>query len=795
MSASREFPALLTLILLTLGGTAQAADEQSSDHDVMHRQPIPSRTPKKAATTHAPAPVSKAEEIHVRTETLSGGVTNTTPGGGLMPVQTVPRMQSGVTRDYIAKQSPTTNTLNLLQMSPGAVVANSDPLGLADHTSITVRGLDQTEIGLVFEGMPAGDPIYGIADTSEWADTENIGRVDLAQGSSDIAAPVYNAGGGQITETLLDPSHKAGALLSLSGGTHATNKDFLRLDSGEIGHSGVRAFMSGSYTRNNNWRGPGTNRRYHVDSKVVKEWGADNRASAVFTWNTIDESPTRYLSLAQWKKYGKSYNYSGEYTPGSTTYYRLYQYKRSSMMISAPSHFTLAKGLTADIAPYYQWMSGSVPSGTTLTPGSLYLGNQSAGTVSFPSLYNGKAVAAAIAGSNSFNTGFSGHFTLKTGINTLKVGYWYSNLTKNSLYDYSPVSAAGDIINNNIRTQNGSILATKNFHMMQQVNGFFIEDGLSLLNHRLDLTAGFKAVLLARSGTNNIPGATYRWGTNSAVPLPRFEASYKIDKNNQIFIDAVTNFHAPMSDVPYYDAFSVSTGKISTAGKTDLKNEYSISEEIGYRHTGLINASIGFFNYNFTNRQISTSVYVDGALTTNLINAGGQTTRGAQVEISLRPWHHLSPYVSGQYLHATIDNNLAVGNDLLPTKGKSAVLTPKFSASAGISYDDGQFFGNVFFNYVDSQYSTFMNDESIPAYKTANMTLGYRIKTYHFIHRPTIQLNLVNLGDSNYLSSAYTVRTNAKTTKGIYGTSVAGTAPSYYLGGGFAAVTSITLGF
>jgi len=153
MSASREFPALLILLLLTLGGTAQAADEQSSDHDVMHRQPVPSRTPKKAATTHEAAPVSKAEEIHVRTETLSGGVTNTTPGGGLMPVQTVPRMQSGVTRDYIAKQSPTTNTLNLLQMSPGAVVANSDPLGLADHTSITVRGLDQTEIGLVFEGM------------------------------------------------------------------------------------------------------------------------------------------------------------------------------------------------------------------------------------------------------------------------------------------------------------------------------------------------------------------------------------------------------------------------------------------------------------------------------------------------------------------------------------------------------------------------------------------------------------------------------------------------------------------
>jgi len=733
--------------------------------------------------------------VNVVVHALPGDVTNTTPGGGLMPIQTIPRLQSGITRDFIAKQSPTTNTLSLLQMTPGAVVGSADPLGLADHTSISVRGMNTSEIGMIFEGMPAGDPLYGIADASEWADTENIGHVDLAQGSSDITAPTYFAVGGQITETLRNPSHRTGGELSLSGGTHATNKDFLRLDTGEIGHSGIYAFVSGSYTRNNNWRGPGTNRRYHVDAKAVKEWGLDNRIATVFSWNTVDESPTRYISLSQFQTTGRSYNYSGQYTPGSMSYYRLFQYQRTSMMISAPSHFRLSKALTADLTPYYQWMSGTVPSATTLNPGTIYYGNQSAGATGFQSLVNGRASVIANSGSNSYTAGFNGNLTLHTGNNMLRVGYWYGNLTKASLYDYYPVSRTGKILDGTIMTQSGDVLATKNFHFMQQTHAFYIEDTLALLSDKLHITAGFREALVQRSGTNALLGSTYRWGQNGAEPLPRLEVSYKINTHQQIFFNAMTSFHAPASDVPYYDAFNQTTGRISTRGRTDLKDEYAISEELGYRYTGLFTASVGVFNYNFTNRQISSSVYVDGALTTNFINAGGQTTRGVQVELGLRPWHHFSPYVSGQYLHATIDNNLAVGNDLLPTRGKTAIMTPKFTASAGVSYDDGRFFGNAYLSYVDSQYATFMNDESIPAYKTGNITLGYRMHPVGFLRSPQIQANFINIGDENYLSGIYTAQPNARTTRGIYGTSIAGATPSYYLGGGFAAVVSVSTGF
>jgi len=177
------------------------------------------------------------------------------------------------------------------------------------------------------------------------------------------------------------------------------------------------------------------------------------------------------------------------------------------------------------------------------------------------------------------------------------------------------------------------------------------------------------------------------------------------------------------------------------------------------------------------------------------LNVGGETARGVQAELALGNWHHFSPYLSGQYLHATIDNNYNAGIDYLPTAGKKAPSSPKFTGSIGLRYDDGTFFGNFSLRYVDTQYTTFMNDESLHSYVTSNMTLGYRMQKLGPAKHPTIQLNLMNLGDNNYLSGASSTSGNAKATKGVYGNTVAGSSPVYIVGGGFAALVSVSTGF
>ncbi|MBR0560362.1 TonB-dependent receptor [Neokomagataea anthophila] len=717
----------------------------------------------------------------------------------MMPPQTAPKSRSGLTRDYIAKQSPTSNPTTMIAGLPGVITGSGDPLGTSDQqVSLSVRGLNQFELGYTYEGIPAADPLNFFIFTGTTADNENIQSLSLSQGSADISAPLYNAVGGQLSETLRDPSHKTGALLNLAYGSYALNREFARLDSGDIGHSGIRSFVSFSYEGADNWRGPGRTTRYHVDGKALKEWGQGNRISFILSYN----SPTGYYlktpSMGQWNAQGTKANYAAIFKAGGASYYKFQENQRNSLILGAPVHLRLSQTLAADITPYYDYFWGYGDGGTALPTGFSYVGNQYTGPLHV-SQSGSSVIGAAIDTFTERNSGLNSVIHWKMKHNTLSFGYWYSYYTQQEHSYYAEADGAGNVSSMTgrypIMTQAGIPLSRYNINFVQQTNALFINDTFKALNEHLTIEAGFKEAMISRMSTQLIPGANYKSTVNYAEPLPQFSASYRITLHDQVYINGSTGFRAPSSILTMADYFSTSTGNIAHTRSSNLSPEYSIGEEIGYRHTGLINLSAALFNYNLTNRQLSSTVYLSGVMTTASINAGGQTSRGAELELGLRPWHHFSPYLSGQYLHATIDNNLASGGDLLPTKGKTAVNTPTFSGAIGLAYDNGTVFGNFNLNYVGSQYATFMNDQKISSYFTGNVTLGYRMKNYRFVKHPQIQLNLINLGNSGYLSGASSLVGNAKVTKGVYGTSIAAQTPLYYVGGGFAGVVSVTAGF
>lgn len=225
---SRSF--LVSVSLIALAATSASA---AGTHPRKALSSKRQKRPRQGAVS------SGSEHITVHSELQSA--TGGTPGGGMMPVQTAPKSRSGLTRDYIAKQSPTSNPTTMIASLPGVVTGSGDPLGTSDQqVSLSVRGLNQFELGYTYEGIPAADPLNFFIFTGTTADNENIQSLSLSQGSADISAPLYNAVGGQLSETLRDPSHKAGGLLNLAYGLYALNREFARVDSGDIGHSGIR---------------------------------------------------------------------------------------------------------------------------------------------------------------------------------------------------------------------------------------------------------------------------------------------------------------------------------------------------------------------------------------------------------------------------------------------------------------------------------------------------------------------------------------------------------------------------
>ena len=735
----------------------------------------------------------------------ANGPVGAQPGGGLIRAETATRSVSTVSSDFIRRQAPTENAFQLVSLLPGATVAQSDPLGLSAESDLTLRGLNSDEIGYVLDGMPLNDIAYYTGYPGQFIDTENLDGISLAQGSGDLDSPVINAAGGLLSLRFRDPAPGFGGYVDAAYGSYHTNREFVRVDTGPWGASGITGFLSYSHAAADNWRGSGRDRRQHIDVRLLRDWADGSSVSLFGTWNDAVTSGYPEPTQAEWKLYGRSGpdNYDGTYTPGDVNYWRLHQQPYRLFYAAAPIHLRLASSLSLDATPYAQYGYGNGPGGAVLPTSGLFEGTTPIpGTLAIPGTQGGQATVQADFQQASYRAGVAPHLTWSVGPHTIVAGTWYDYADDREPAPFTVLGADGTPPDIWVNTARGTVLLpsgrqllAQDEHSIAQVNALFVGDTISLDGHRLVIELGFKEALVTRGGWNGIPGATYRTGIDSAEPLPRVGVRWQPEKRDQLFASVSTNFRTP-SATTLFDSFDPTSGTRLTSAAHGLRDEYSISEEIGYRRDGRwLIGSVTAFNYDFTNRQIATVIELNGALTGSTINAGGQTSRGVDAELGLRPWHHLSPYLSGEYLHATIDNDLPVDGDLLPTRGHVAVRSPAWQAGIGLTFDDGRLFGSITVKYVGPQYASFTDDEKIADHTQADVALGLRLRALGPAKHPELRLNLVNVTDADALTGIASPTTNARDTVGRYGTTIPGSPATYYLGGGFAALLTVASAF
>lgn len=838
---------LSTSALIALGTVpALAATAPSPDHK-------PARHREAAAAPSMMGNTAPTDEVHEEHVAVSGhrkyfdGVTRRDVGGGLMQKQDAAKSVSSVSRDFIEKQAPGQDPMQLISLLPGANVSSSDPAGLTG-SHMSSRGLDQTQMGFTLEGFPINDVGSFQTYSQEIVDSENLQKVNLAQGSADLDSPHLSATGGVVDMYMIDPKMKAGGAFDVSYGSYDYTRGFLRLDTGKIGHTNLRAYFSGSYATEDAVHSEATNRKLHAEGKIVNDWGDGNRVSLAIVGNRLYNYLNRSVNMASWDEYGLGVKdkyiapcsagatctrpngttfknntgatisntvYNGVYkdpdgktTKGDADYYKFHQNPFTNIYVSAPSTFKLTDHLTLTETPYFWYGSGS--------GGGAYAVPTSYGATSMGGTLEGKGVAKGTllyepSITTTYRPGAVTKLTLTTGVNRLMVGYWFEYSKQLQTGPATGIGADGtpwDIWGGaaNYLFNNGQTYQYRYNLTQTRVHTMFIGDSLSLLNNKLTIEGGLKYAIVTRDAHNMLPDTSTGPYIKKTYyePLPTASIRYQINPENQIFISGATNFRMP-TNYSLFDAGAYYKGSgYATHGITNLNPEISISEEAGWRYTGsTVMASITYFHYDFTNRFFSQSQCMDDACSnyfSNNINAGGQTTNGVDAEIGTRPiFYHLRPYVSFEYVDARTTSNLKGGSgtaiDYLPTKGKFAPETPKYQVGFNLDYDDGNLFGAYNLKYVAKQYSTFMNDEAVPSYVRMNLTVGYRFHNVGFLQSPNIKLNITNIANKHYLGFPLGVQTNASATKGIFGNMVKGTAPTYAIAAPFAATGSISAGF
>ncbi|MBB2180596.1 TonB-dependent receptor plug domain-containing protein [Gluconacetobacter tumulicola] len=645
----------------------------------------------------------------------------------MMRRESAPYAIQTVTRQFIDQKSPASTVLDLVKNLPSMNVSSADTSGIHGG-GIESRGLTDADMAILLDGVPASSAGY----IDQNVDSENVENVSSSPGAFALDAPVTTSAGGVLQEDTVTPSHRAGGTMDFSYGTNNMSREFLRLQSGDIGNTGVRTYLSGSHTHARQWMGEGANDRQHIDFGLQKDFRNASNVKLFFSWNNNQIMVDNYATAQQFHQYkhlGIGYNRSNE--ASGDNYWKNNISHFNTVFLVMPVHIALARKLSLDITPYFydalgwdSWGSGLSMAGSYLTARGAPVG---AGQqlVSYWNAYSQPDVG--VTTKLGYDIDAHNHF---------HVGYWYANNFSQigfpvNLSHGGATSPSSQ--NTALYTLDGARALGGLSNTGYEIHSLFVQDEARYLDDRLRVNAGFKFMMTNYWMKNllesrSVQGA--RLGANSTVPLPQLSISYDIDRNNQIYIHGEGDFRQP-------DPSTIQVG----SGLP--KNQYSIKEELGYRyHDDHVMLDLSLFNYNITNRLMNT--YLGGGVFGS-INAGNQTVRGFDLMISGRPYHHFSPYASLEYLHATIDSNIPYGSTYLRTKGNGAPMAPKVMANFGLSYNDSRFFGNFALHYAGSQSVTLVGDQRMPGYVTDSLSIGYHFKPYSFARSPTFKLNFQNL--------------------------------------------------
>ncbi len=684
---------------------------------------------------------SRAEEISV-----ASNRTARSGGGGMMRQEVAPHAVQTVGKDYINMRSPTSTALDLVKNLPSLNIMAPDAAGMQGG-SIQSRGLTDLDMALMVDGAPAAAAKYMTEDI----DSENLDEVSVTPGSAARDLPTMSAAGGVMNSRTHLPSEKFGGMVDFSYGTNNLSREFIRLESGEIGHTGVKSYFSFSNTHDRSWMGAGTNQRKHIDFGVRKDWENGSNAHLFLSWNSEDFVIDNYPTEEQFYKYkhtGEGYGRSAQ--SSNVNYWKNNNDHWNQIFLTAPVHVVLPKKLTFDIQPYF-----SFGQGWDASPGGVVGDNNAVTGAPITATYNstGTAVPNGTNLTNYFleNEARQVGAVAKLGYdidkhNHLSFGYWYENNQTIQSYPTATVMADGAASGptSSAHTVGGSVYGQTAGY---ELHSLFIQNQSRYLDNRLLINAGFKFVMSNAwnkgwlgNSANTLSGAGNSSRKNTTEPLPQLSISYQIDKNSQIYVNAEGDYRQPSAtDMGWMNA-----------GGPMLKNQYSIKEELGYRyHNKYVMIDMSLFNYNVRNRIVDQYV---GMNSFSPMSIGSQTMRGFDFMIAGTSIHGFSPYASIEYLHATQDSNVMDTNAATPylihSKGTQAIMAPRIMANFGLTYTYKGFFANGAIHYTGPQSVSIANDQRIPGYVTNTLSLGYHFKPFGFLKSPTFKLNFTNLTGS-----------------------------------------------
>jgi iron complex outermembrane receptor protein len=711
-----------------------------------------SDAPVTAPDAAAPTPAAAADASNAR---QLQAVSVIAPGQTLQ-VQTVGAQE-------IKQQAPGTSALKVLAQLPGVQFQSSDPWGSYEwSTEITLHGFDQSRLGFTLDGIPLGNMSYGVGtglQVTRAITTENVSRVELAQGAGALGTASNTNLGGTIQYFSADPDMHAGVRINQVVGSDSTRRTYVRADTGD--YHGFSMYASYASADTDKWKGFGDQKSNQANLKAVYQWGDGNRISLFLDSSKRKEYDYMDLSLASQKALGWNFDYLqpnwGEAVQIANALNNKGPYPASLNALpagydKADATYYAGGGIRKD---NLAGLSGVFNLGAaTLNLGTYYHADRGEGQWATP--YQASSATVPISmrttdyGLDRY--GVTGSLQFSLGNNDIELGVWGENASTNQERNYFYLNGP---YTNLVNFYDGGDPFLRGFlqHYQTDTRMAYAQDTLHFLDDRLTVNFGAKSLSTDVSAQSLVATTAFAQGNVKAKKgfLPQVGADYKINDYQDIYTSYSKNINS-FGFLP----FSTSQAAFD-ATKQTLKPEQSQTVELGYRaHGDNFEASVDTYYTRFTNRLLSVSpcsaVQTCAAI---LSNVGSVDSKGIDLALIWKPIDHLRWLNSVSFTDTKYEDDYN-SNGVVDTAGKYVVGIPKVMFSSTVSYTFGNWSANLDGKYTGRRYITYTDDSSVPAFWLFNAGVTYDVGATRVFKDLSFGLNVTNLANKRYFATTGT---------------------------------------
>ena len=706
--------------------------------------------------------------------------------------------------EMMKQQTSMTSVLAAIDNLPGVLINEGDTFGADDwSTSISIRGfqvdLSQQQIGITVDGIANGNSNYGGgAKANRYIDTENLARVDVSQGTADIASRSHEALGGTLDFVTLMPGVEERLVVSTTLAEFDGRKFFLRYETGEIAKD-TFAWFSLSNQESSDWMDQtAENQRDHFAAKIISTIGNVDLTAYASYDDTHEDNYQRVYGLAQFEQNSSWDQLTSEWTGipyQDQAYRRGWSTLRENFFTYLKADFTVGdvafstnvyyhnnEGRGDWVPPYLVDVTddGEGNGNSEVVPGNTVYGGDSLGQIFFvdrngsqlspidgcassisfpyggagaeydPSCHEQGAIPVGSYRTTNYEktrVGINGDFIWDTRIadmdNTLRGGFWYEDYTRDENRSWqkiidSATSYRFDETPYWIQYDREFPVETMMFYLEDQLDVGFAKVHVGIKQFYVDVSKNDRFVSANDQSVSSDSDLLFAAGFVAPLPIDGVE----------LFAGFAQNYAAIKDAVLERDDSDLSLVKPETADNFDLGLRYSTQD---------LSASLTYYatkfddRINFVSNETVTGIDFLESAAGGYINDGGIESTGIEASLSYQLSDNFSVYGSYTNNNSEYTDAEYLGNGVIGAAEQMGVVS--------IDWVRGNHSAGLSTKFVGERWLNQANTAAVDAYTVSDIYFGTSIDDLgNSVESIEINFTINNLFDESYLG---TIATNA----------------------------------